>query len=400
MRTTYITATVIAVLSVLWILSGVIGKPDTVVNATLADRNAQREASVEDKAATKVRARIVRAEAQTTNVMIRGRTENKRTVAAKAETNGRIESRPVEKGTRVAAGDLLCRISVDDRAAKVTEAREALKQAQIEHQGSVRLAKEGLISDTLTATTRAKLAAAEAQLARSQLDLAHTQIRAPFGGLIENTHVEVGDFVQPGNSCATIVDLDPMLLVGGVAERDVHKLTLGSTASGVMIDGREIRGEVTFIGQQSDPVTRTYRVEIQVPNPEYSIRSGITTEIRVPTEVVLVHRVPPSLLTLDDAGNVGIRTLDAENRVEFHEIEIIDDADRAIWITGLPEVTTLITAGQELVVPGERVDVSFEAPDELPAAAPETGTSEDQTETPASDEIGDTVAVVALNHTA
>jgi multidrug efflux system membrane fusion protein len=398
-RTTYITATVIAALSLLWILSGVVGKPDTVVNETLADRNALREASVEDRVATKVRARIVRAEAQTTKVMIRGRTENKRTVAVKAETNGRIESRPIEKGTRVAAGDLLCRISIDDREAKVIEAREALKQAHIEHQGSVRLAKQGLISDTLTATTKAKLAATEAQLARSQLDLAHTYIRAPFGGLIEDTHVEIGDFVQAGNACATIVDLDPMLLVGGVAEREVHKLRLGSTATGVMIDGREITGEVTFVGQQSDAVTRTYRVEIQVPNPDFDVRSGVTTDIRVPTDVVLVHRVPPSLLTLDDAGNIGVRTLDAENRVEFHQIEIIEDAGRAIWITGLPEVTTLITAGQELVVPGERVEVNFEAPDELPAAAPEAGT-EHKIETPASDEVTDTETVVALKHTA
>jgi multidrug efflux system membrane fusion protein len=398
-RTTYITATVIAALSLLWILSGVVGKPDTVVNETLADRNALREASVEDRVATKVRARIVRAEAQTTKVMIRGRTENKRTVAVKAETNGRIESRPIEKGTRVAAGDLLCRISIDDREAKVIEAREALKQAHIEHQGSVRLAKQGLISDTLTATTKAKLAATEAQLARSQLDLAHTYIRAPFGGLIEDTHVEIGDFVQAGNACATIVDLDPMLLVGGVAEREVHKLRLGSTATGVMIDGREITGEVTFVGQQSDAVTRTYRVEIQVPNPDFDVRSGVTTDIRVPTDVVLVHRVPPSLLTLDDAGNIGVRTLDAETRVEFHQIEIIEDAGRAIWITGLPEVTTLITAGQELVVPGERVEVNFEAPDELPAAAPEAGT-EHKIETPARDEVTDTETVVALKHTA
>jgi multidrug efflux system membrane fusion protein len=190
-----------------------------------------------------------------------------------------------------------------------------------------------------------------------------------------------------------------MLLVGGVAEREVHKLRLGSTATGVMIDGREITGEVTFVGQQSDAVTRTYRVEIQVPNPDFDVRSGVTTDIRVPTDVVLVHRVPPSLLTLDDAGNIGVRTLDAENRVEFHQIEIIEDAGRAIWITGLPEVTTLITAGQELVVPGERVEVNFEAPDELPAAAPEAGT-EHKIETPARDEVTDTETVVALKHTA
>src|SRR5262249_33004901 len=125
-----------------------------------------------------------------------------------------------------------------------------------------------------------------------------------------------------------------------------------------------------------DVSTRTYPVEIQVPNPAYALRSGVTTQISIPIETVLAHRISPALLALDDEGRVGVRTLDHENRVVFNLVKIINDEGGSVWITGLPEVATLITVGQELVVPHQQVDVVVEPPPEMPAAAPPKQTSE------------------------
>jgi len=361
MRKTYLTAAAIAVACSGWMLSGQFGGTDRSEPLTLAELNLQREAAGEDRPLTRVRARIIQAEPRTSSVIIRGRTENKRTVSVKAETSGRIVERPIEKGDRVDAGELLCRISTEDREARLVEAKEAVNQASLEYQGRRQLGEKGLISDTVIATSMAKLAAADAQLIRRELELAHTQVRAPFAGLIEDTLVETGDFVQPGTPCATIIDLDPMLLVGRIAEREVHQLTLDAQATGTLIDGREVTGVVSFIGRQSDAATRTYAVEIEVPNPDYLLRSGITTEVRIPVATVLAHRVSPSLLALDDEGRIGIRTIDADNQVVFNLIDILDDDQGSIWVSGLPAVATLITVGQELVVPGERVEVSFES---------------------------------------
>ena len=159
-------------------------------------------------------------------------------------------------------------------------------------------------------------------------------MRAPFAGLVEETQVEIGDFVQPGTACATIIDLDPMLLVGRVAERDVHKLKLGTTAMGTLIDGTQVSGSLTFIGQQSDTATRTYPVEIQVPNPAYKLRSGVTTQIAIPIETVMAHRISPALLALDDEGRVGVRTLDSDNRVVFNLVKVLNDDGGSVWISG------------------------------------------------------------------
>jgi len=369
-RRTYALALAITGVIAVWLLSGQIGRPAAQQPPTLAELNAAHTATSEDTPLTRVRARVVHAELQQAVVPLRGRTENKRTVTVRAETGGPIVERAVERGQRVAKGQLLCRISTEDRQAKLDEGREALNQARIEYEGSLKLRKQGLISETLTATTKARLATAEAQVEHATIEIARTQIRAPFDGLVEMTNVEIGDFVQTGSACATIIDLDPMLLVGRVSERDVHKLKLGTVASGVLIDGTRVEGKLTFIGQQSDASTRTYPVEIQVPNPDYTLRSGVTTQISIPIDTVLAHRISPALLALDDEGRVGVRTLDHDNRVVFNLVRIINDEGGSVWITGLPEVATLITVGQELVVPHQQVDVVFEASPEMPAATP------------------------------
>jgi membrane fusion protein, multidrug efflux system len=359
-RRTYLTATVIAVLIGIWFLSGLVTQPRTPPPPTLAEGNAERAAARDDRPPTMVRARVLHAEPRYATVSVRGRTETKRTVNVRAETGGRVVERPIERGSRVAAGDLLCRLAIDDRDARLHEALETLAQAQVDYDGSRRLAERGLQSESAIATQRARVAAAAAQVARAQLDLSRTELRAPFAGIVDDVALEIGDITQPGTVCATVIDLDPLLLVGRVAERDVTSVALASEAEATLLDGRQVSGRVAFVGSRSDTATRTYPVEIEIDNPDYLIRSGVTAHIRIPVETISAHRVSAALLALDDSGRLGIRTLNGNDRVEFNLVEILGDDGDSIWVAGLPRVATVITVGQELVIPGERVRVSFD----------------------------------------
>ncbi|MFU8815016.1 MAG: efflux RND transporter periplasmic adaptor subunit [Pseudomonadales bacterium] len=382
MRGTYVTALIIAAVIIAWLLSG-LDSDGAAEPPTLAQANQQRAAEAQDQAPARVRARVIHAQPQLRHVVLRGRTENKRTVEIKAETAGRIVERPAERGAQVNAGDLLCRISEDDRGAGLEEARAALHQARIEHDASLKLQERGFQSETAIAQAAARLAAAQAQVERRALDLQRTYVRAPFAGVVEDVHLEVGDYVTTGGACTTIVDMNPMLLVGRVSEREVAGLKPDQLVTGVLSDGRSVQGPITFIGQRSDTATRTYAVEVEVPNPHYDLRSGITTEIRIPVAEVMAHRISPALLALDDAGNIGVRTIDHNNRVQYHQVEIIRDDALGAWVTGLPEVTTLITVGQELVVPGQEVEISFEPAAEMPAQAPDGNRPSSSAATPA-----------------
>jgi len=370
MRGTYITAAVIALLIGLWLLSGQIGQAPHPEHPTLAEANRIRAAELQDTAPTPVRGRVIQASPQVQDVVLRGKTENKRSLVVRAETTGRIVSRPVERGSRVNTGDLLCQVSDDDRSASLEEAEQALHQARIDYEGSLRLQERALLSESGVAQARARLAAAQAQVTRRQIDMERTRIRAPFPAIVEALHVEIGDYVTPGTECVALVDMDPMLLVARVAERDVHALRPGQTATGLLSDGRTVTGELKFIGQQSDPGTRTYAIEIEVPNANLALRSGITARISLPTATVMAHKVSPAIFALDDQGNIGIRTVNDRNQVEYHPVQILRDDIDGVWVTGLPEVVTIITVGQELVVPGQTVQVSYEPGAARPVAAP------------------------------
>jgi multidrug efflux system membrane fusion protein len=368
-RATYITAAIIALLVVGWILSGVLAREEIPPAPSLADVRNEMTAIQDDREPTRVRARVMRATIETAEVALRGRTESNRMVEVRAETSGRVVALPVEKGALVKAGDVLCRIAVEDRPARLTEAREAVAQAQLEYQGSLKLKRQGYQSETAIASAKARLAATEALLKRRELDLENTEIRAPFDGIVEEQPVEIGDYLQVGTQCATVVDNDPMLLVGNISERAVNRLALDGPARAKLLTGEQVDGHISYIAQVAQETTRTYRVEIEVPNPNYTIRSGITADIAIPVATFSAHQISPALLALDDAGNIGVRILDENNIVRFVQVEIVKDDPTGVWVSGLPEVATIITVGQELVVAGEKVEVTYDA-SEMPASAP------------------------------
>lgn len=360
MRKNVVTALLIATGITLWLLSGLIGGPGPQDGAAAPSRD-QAAASVADGTQlTRVRARVIEAEPRVRRLVLRGRTENKRTVEVKSEIAGRVEQRAVERGAQVAEGDVLCKLTLEDRAARVAEANAALQQAQIEYEGSQRLRKQGLQSETAIAQSAAALARARTELTRAELDLANTNIRAPFAGVVEQIHLNVGDYVTPGSTCVTLLDLDPMLVTAQVTERDVAQIREGSPVLATTINNDRIEGTLTYIGSQSDQATRTYPIEATVANGDYQLRSGMTTTLQIALGSTRAHLVSPALFTLSDDGRVGVRILDEDDRVQFVPVSIIEDTPAGAWISGLPERTRIITTGQEFVSAGQRVEVVME----------------------------------------
>jgi multidrug efflux system membrane fusion protein len=361
MRKNLIIASLILAGLFFWLLSGFIFK-ESGGEAVLAISEQQLRAKPEsEQQRVTVRAAISKAEKRARILVLRGRTESKRIVDVKAEIAGNVVKRAVERGSRVEAGELLCQLAIDDRDAAVAEATAALKDAQIEYQGSLKLKQQGLQSETAIARAKAKLESAKAQLRRQELNLARTRIVAPFSGVIENLQMNVGDYAAPGAVCATLIDLDPMLVSADVTEAEVDSMEVGTLVSGTTSSGAQIEGKLTFIGKQSDPMTRTYPIEITVENSDYSLRSGLTTTARIQLGEVYSHKISPALFTLNDAGELGVRTIGENNVVEFFSIVIIEDTTEGVWITGLPDTAQLITVGQEFVLTGQTVEPVYPA---------------------------------------
>ena len=136
-----------------------------------------------------------------------------------AQLDGLIDARPVERGDFVEAGDLLCQISTEDRQARLVEAQAQVEQSKLVYTSNQKLSKQGLLSDARLSESRAQLKLAEANLLKRQLESERLQLTAPFSGFVETVHAEVGQFVTPGMACATLVELNPLLVRGDLSNR-------------------------------------------------------------------------------------------------------------------------------------------------------------------------------------
>ncbi|MDF1845860.1 MAG: efflux RND transporter periplasmic adaptor subunit [Parvibaculaceae bacterium] len=362
LRRSHILALIIAAIIGAWVLSGQIGNGDAEVVEVDENGEIIEPADTQETATRtpRVRAAIFHAESRNTEVVIRGRTEAVRSVQVRAETSGTIVELPVEKGSSVQKGDVICRLSLNARDARMAEAEALMRQRWLELDAAQKLAARGHRSETQAAASQAAYDAARAQVKQQEIELSHTRILAPFDGVLDARPVEVGDYLQVSQPCATIVDMDPFLVIGQVAETDVDKLQEGTVGIATLVTGETVEGRVRFISTTADAATRTFRVELEVPNPERKLRSGVTAEIKVPSTEVMAHRVPPSILGLDDAGTIGLRILDENNVVHFQRVQILADGPAGVWVTGLPTSAKLITVGQDFVVPGQTVDVTYE----------------------------------------
>lgn len=330
-------------------------------------------------------------------VILRGRTEAARQVTVASETSGQVISEPIRKGAFVDEGDLLCKLDPGTRAsqlaeanARLTEARGRVPEAQAaleEANARVReaqinvnvarsLSQDGFASETRLVSAEAALQSANAgvQRATSQISSAQSgieaaqagvaaiereierlDITAPFSGLLESDTAELGSLMQPGSPCATIIQLDPIKLVGFVPEASVGQVSVGAMAGARLATGEEVVGEVTFLSRSADDLTRTFRVEVRVPNTDLHISDGQTADILVSSDGRTAHLLPASALTLDDDGNIGVRIVSREDAgavARFLPVGVLRDTIDGIYVTGLPDSVDVIVLGQEYVTDG------------------------------------------------
>lgn len=358
MKKSYILALLITAGAALWVMSGMIGGvPPETEGAPKAEAAAH--------APLQVQVRESVAQTVTAKVTVTGRTEAHRRVEIKSELAGQVEAIVVEKGGVVSAGDVIARLAIRDRKARAAEARERVKQREIEFNAAKELQAKGFNSRVKLAQSSAELEAARAELKRTELDLANTEIKAPFDGVIADQMVEVGDYAEVGKTVFSIVDLDPIEMAGFVTEKQVAMITPGAEVDVRLLDGRTAQGKLSYIAPSADPATRTFRIEVAVPNPERTIVEGMTATLRIPMNPVEAHRITPSTLTLDDTGRVGIKVVDDAGMVSFMPVIIVADEADGMWVAGLPEKLRIITVGQDYAAPGQVVKTMV-APDTAP----------------------------------
>ncbi|WP_319410360.1 efflux RND transporter periplasmic adaptor subunit [uncultured Cohaesibacter sp.] len=308
----------------------------------------------QDTADFRVAVQHFSAKTKVNSLTIRGRTEADSKVTVRAETSATIRTVAVKKGQWVSKGDLLCELDIGSREASLAKAKAALEQAEFDLSAKEQLATKGFASKTQLAALRASKDAAIADVKEARLELERIRIEAPIDGLVQSDLAEVGDQLSTGGACAVLMNPDPMLAVGQVSERDIATVEVGNKAAVRLITGEMIEGRVRFVASASDVETRTFLVEIEIPNPDRSLRDGVTAVAHLELPSIKAHLISPAYLTLSDDGIVGAMQV-VDGAAQFTPVHIISNDAQGVWISGLPDEADLITIGQEYVKSGQKV---------------------------------------------
>ncbi len=328
------------------------------------------------------------------SIELQGQTIHNKKIDVKSETSGNISEINFSRGDKVNKNLSLVLISMDDRKEKLLSAQkdlerlskelilneknrdnllrqniEKIKLYEIEYASAKQLIDKGLSSKSKLSLASFNLANAEADredikikfestlanleaqitnvkslLKNIKLDIAKTNISAPFDGIISEKMVEETEFISVGTPLFTIIDLDPIKIEGYLSEFDVNKVSVGTNAIIEDSNGIKKNGTITFISPSAEISTRTFEITIEANNKDLTYKSGITTKIIIKGSELKAHKIPPSILTLLDDGTVGVKAVNKENNVVFYPTKTIKDTIDGMWVSGLPESVILLSA--------------------------------------------------------
>ena len=291
-------------------------------------------------------------------LILSGRTEADRKVMVTARTNGVVTELKVRRGAKVQKGDILAVLSDEAREAQVAQAQAMVTQRKTELEAKRGLIESGTLPRLNLVDLESQLKAAEAALAAATAELDRGVVRAPWSGIVTDVPVDIGKaaFSMAGQEIAQMVALDPMLAVVEVSERQLSGVKVGESADIRLVTGETATGKIRFVSKSASAVTRTYRVEVEVANPDGAIPDGITAEAAIKLSPVPATRIPRSALTFAASGELGVRTVGDSGVVAFVPVSPLEDEKGFMWVSGIADGALVIVQGQDFVREGQRVN--------------------------------------------
>ncbi|XKH59338.1 efflux RND transporter periplasmic adaptor subunit [Halomonas sediminis] len=287
---------------------------------------------------------------------VQGQLEAQRNVTLRVNQTGQVMELPVAQGSSVGAGDTLLILDSQALPERLALARDELALAQAELSGAESLRQRQLISQPDLLRLRSAVTRSLADVAELERQYDDTRPTAPFDGKLDQITVELGDLLRVGESWGRLIDDRTLLASGWVAQQRVRELSPGLAVDVRLLDGRQLSGELTYVASRADEATRSFQVEAEIDNPQGLRLAGASAELTITLPARQVHVISPALLVLDEAGQLAVKHLDDQNRVQQTQVELVSADAEAARVTGLPSPLRLITLGGGLVNVGERVE--------------------------------------------
>lgn len=255
-------------------------------------------------------------------------------VDLRSETAGNITGIYFKEGTHVSKGQLLVKVYNQDQYASLKSVQVQIKLAElVEYRNRILLQKEAVSKEEYdTSLSSLNVFKSQADLIRAQI--ARTEVRAPFSGIIGLRNISPGGYLSPTSSIATLVNMDPAKITFSVPERYLSLIKTGSKIRFNLESSREnFIGTVYAIEPNLDLTSRSITIRAKSPNPKGLLRAGsfakinltleqIPKTIMVPTECVIPD-IKTSKVFVVSKGVAESRDVKTDVRTST-KIQIID----------------------------------------------------------------------------
>ena len=269
---------------------------------------------------------------------------------AAAEANLEVARQRLEIAQKLATQNFSAPVELAQLKANYENARMTLAQIDL---------ARNLSSEVDIAQNRARLGSAKSNLAVLRDQLAKSTIKAPAAGWLETMYLEQGEQIAAGAPAANILNMDELKFVVAVPQTNISEVELDDPVN-VNVAGAGMRkGAVTKIASISSTTTRTFDVEVTVPNPGRELRAGMTVEANIDVGFQPAFGMSPAHLSVAGDGSLTAK-IDDGGTVRVVPVELVRSGVEQVFVSGLADGATLLTFGQAFVNAGDPVRVSPE----------------------------------------
>ena len=354
----YLIALAIVLILLVWmLLPAYTNTEDSEDHAPLSN---QATVDEQEKTLPKVQTTHFKTKKITKFLTLYGKSEANSGAIIRAEVAGKIIRMNSRKGDYVDRNKSIVNIEQSELPAKLKQAKASLIERDLTYKAVKSLNDKGLQGRVRLAEENSLFLSAQTDLAQLQLSLKRTNVVAPFNGILQQQFSDLGDYLQVGDPIFSLENVDPIVIRGDATEHHMADLKLGKAVTATLLSGEIIEGKISFIAAMADSNSSTFRVEIEFPNPEQKILSGISAKLAIPLYQVEAIYVSPSALALDEQGNLGVKLVQ-DGVVRFQGITLVETDNDGVWLSGFKGDVDIITLGQGFVKVGDQVDAVDQA---------------------------------------
>ena len=262
------------------------------------------------------------------------------------ETSGKIVAINFQEGAAVRKGQLLAKVNDRPLQAQLSRYEAQLKLAEDRVYRQSALLERDAVSQEAYEQARTELATLQADIAIVQSNIALTELRAPFDGIIGLRNVSEGAYASPSVVVAKLTKISPLKIDFYVPERYASQIHPGTRLS-FTVEGRQERFEATVYATETqiDVTTRTLAVRARYPNARGRLLPG-----RFATVEIRMHEIPDAIAVPTEAivPEMGIDKVFLYRGGKAHAVEVttgLRTESQIQIINGLQVGDTLLTSG-------------------------------------------------------